>query len=377
MSNALFPSLPGLNWNVVRSPRFSTKVQTTASGKELRSSFWTYPIWDFSLSFEFLRQDATNTELATLQGFFLARQGSFDSFLYSDPVDNTVTGSVFGAGDGVTTAFTLARNWAGFIEPIGACNGTPSIYVTDWQGTTLQYSSPRTNLALNSLWAGGAVPPTSWGVFTPASVALSTPAYTGDGAAAYTFTIAASQAFFTLSYSLTIGTTYCASAIVETVSGGLIAQDLFVWNGVMTGATISFPVCSANPSGGPTGVLVPGVLLYNINTGTLASGSYQLRVGAGVNAATSGSAKLSRPQFETGTTRTSFIGTPPAATATVTDYSQIGTTITFTTAPLAGASLSWTGSFYYRVRFKQDAAEFSQFMTGLHELKKLEFQSVK
>jgi hypothetical protein len=42
-------------------------------------------------------------------------------------------------------------------------------------------------------------------------------------------------------------------------------------------------------------------------------------------------------------------------------------------APVAnGAAVSWTGGYYYRVRFNQDAAEFNNFMQALWELKKCE-----
>ena len=47
--------------------------------------------------------------------------------------------------------------------------------------------------------------------------------------------------------------------------------------------------------------------------------------------------------------------------------------VTFTTAPASGAVLTWTGNFYYRVRFSADRADFNQFMYQLYELKQLSF----
>ena len=44
----------------------------------------------------------------------------------------------------------------------------------------------------------------------------------------------------------------------------------------------------------------------------------------------------------------------------------------FDTAPVSGAVLTWTGGYYYRVRFNQDSSEFNQFMKDLFELKKCE-----
>lgn len=47
--------------------------------------------------------------------------------------------------------------------------------------------------------------------------------------------------------------------------------------------------------------------------------------------------------------------------------------VTFATAPAAGNALTWTGTFYYRCRFTQDASEYNQFMQNLWELKQLSF----
>jgi len=63
-----------------------------------------------------------------LAGFFLQRSGSFDTWLYTDPDDNTVALQGFGVGDGTTTQFQLVRSFGGFTEPIYDINGTPSIY---------------------------------------------------------------------------------------------------------------------------------------------------------------------------------------------------------------------------------------------------------
>lgn len=51
--------------------------------------------------------------------------------------------------------------------------------------------------------------------------------------------------------------------------------------------------------------------------------------------------------------------------------------VTFTTAPAAGAALTWTGTFYWRCRFLDDQITASKFVTLIWEMKKLEFLSVK
>ena len=129
MSNAVFPALPGLGWSVTKTPRFKTSVQQASSGKEIRLALMSYPIWEFTLTFEVLRGANGFSEIQTLMGFFLARLGMYDSFLFDDPSDDTATNSAFGTGDGTTTAFQLTRSMGGFAEPIQNLNSAPSIYI--------------------------------------------------------------------------------------------------------------------------------------------------------------------------------------------------------------------------------------------------------
>ncbi|MBU3640019.1 DUF2460 domain-containing protein [Polynucleobacter sp. AP-RePozz3-80-G7] len=126
MSNRYFPTLPGLNWSNKKTPIWSTNIQTSSSGKELRASYFSYPKWQFSLSYEFLRDNGED-ELQALIGLFNQCRGSFDTFLYTDPDDNSVVDQAFGVGDGVTTKFGLVRSYASCIEPVMATNGTPII----------------------------------------------------------------------------------------------------------------------------------------------------------------------------------------------------------------------------------------------------------
>jgi uncharacterized protein (TIGR02217 family) len=54
-----------------------------------------------------------------------------------------------------------------------------------------------------------------------------------------------------------------------------------------------------------------------------------------------------------------------------------GGIVTFASAPGAGVSLTWTGSFVWLCRFDDDTAEFSEFMMNMWEVKKITFTSVK
>lgn len=129
MSNAVFPTLPGLSWSVRRTPVWKTVSHESVSGMELRAALMTYPRWRFQLSYEFLRSGGGYAELQTLVGFFNQRRGSWDSFLWLDPADSTASWAPFGTGDGATKVFTLSRPLGGFLEPVQDFVSAPSVYV--------------------------------------------------------------------------------------------------------------------------------------------------------------------------------------------------------------------------------------------------------
>lgn len=135
MSNAILPTLAGVQWGITKRPIWNSRVQTSVGGYETRIALASLPRWRWSLSFEFLRQNTTDAEFQSLANFFNARQGKYDSFLYSDPSDNTISDSVslrqnFGTGDGATSGFQLGRSLvaSGVFEYIYNLNATPKIY---------------------------------------------------------------------------------------------------------------------------------------------------------------------------------------------------------------------------------------------------------
>jgi uncharacterized protein (TIGR02217 family) len=128
MSTQVFPTLAGLEYPVVRTPAFKTLVQQSVSGEENRAALQVYPRWQWTLSFNFLRDDATD-EFRQLLAFFLERQGSYDSFLFLDPDDNAVTNQEIGTGNGSQTQFQLVRSFGGFDEPVLAPLSVSSLTV--------------------------------------------------------------------------------------------------------------------------------------------------------------------------------------------------------------------------------------------------------
>ncbi|WP_171519326.1 DUF2460 domain-containing protein, partial [Acinetobacter proteolyticus] len=87
MSNELFPELPGLEWDLTKTPTFNTKIMTSVNGRELRASYQAVPKYEISMSYAFLRENKNRKEFQILESFFLARRGAFDSFLFKMPDD--------------------------------------------------------------------------------------------------------------------------------------------------------------------------------------------------------------------------------------------------------------------------------------------------
>lgn len=133
MSTQVFPTLTGIGYPIPRRPVWDTTKQQNVSGKETRLGNFTFPLYQWDLVYNAIRQGSVHgtayTELATLMGFYNARQGSFDSFLFTDPDDNSVTTQSLGTGDGTTLAFQLVRTFGGFVEPVLAPNAVSNVRV--------------------------------------------------------------------------------------------------------------------------------------------------------------------------------------------------------------------------------------------------------
>lgn len=143
MSNLLFPKIRGLGWTITKNPTFSTEIQSSLAGREVRVQNFQNPIWEFTLAYEYLlndprsRDENEQTPLETLVGFFLARGGQFDDFLLNESdltqrlEDSVYSGQPIGTGDGVTKTFQLVRNFGGFLETCqNPANQNATVYVS-------------------------------------------------------------------------------------------------------------------------------------------------------------------------------------------------------------------------------------------------------
>lgn len=97
--------------------------QPHASGREVIVAASQYPMHEFELIYNMLRNLPTHVEFQTFMGFFLQLGGILNGFLWKNPYDGQTTGSVIATGDSSTVKFTLMRTYGagGFAgsEPIG------------------------------------------------------------------------------------------------------------------------------------------------------------------------------------------------------------------------------------------------------------------
>ena len=155
----LYPELIGLGFNFTRRPKGSTSVQPHVSGREIRVGYWTYPLYEWDLTYEVLRDferdpasytdpSVIQSELKRLEGFFLAVQGSLTAFDFKDPDDNNVIGQTIATTDGIAASYLVVRTYgdvgygAAVTETVGDIasinvylNGVLQTYATDYSLT--------------------------------------------------------------------------------------------------------------------------------------------------------------------------------------------------------------------------------------------------
>jgi uncharacterized protein (TIGR02217 family) len=142
-----FPTLIGLTFNFIRRPKGSTSIQTQTTGREGRVGYWTFPLYEWELSYDYLGDtprtpalypsflqivgdpppSATiNSEIRRLQGFYLAMQGPLTPFYFLDPNDFFTIGQPIAIADGTETSFRVVRTTgdpgAEVTTPVGLVN---------------------------------------------------------------------------------------------------------------------------------------------------------------------------------------------------------------------------------------------------------------
>lgn len=355
MSNAVYPTLPGLTFPTKRAPVWKTSVKTTPSGRTWRRAFMQYPRYRISLQYNFLRSKAALAEFQTLFGFFNARGGSADSFLLRLPDDQTVTGQAFGVGDGSTTQFQLVRALGGFVEPVHAVDGAATISVDGVPAVNLLTNgSFETDANANGLADGwstyslGTVSGQAWSIVTTPVVdgAKAQRAYhasSGGGAMDRTgvenqwSTVAATD----------IGKTVTWSVSVRGTAGAKATIVLGMFNGP---SAMSYPGQISSTLAGT------GTVTRMTTSATIPANTTRVKVYVWIDSSAGASELIvDAAQLQFGAVATAFSA---MAVPSISDSALV----TFTTPPPAGAVLTWSGNYFWRCTFDADELPFERFM---------------
>ncbi len=167
----------------------------------------------------------------------------------------------------------------------------------------------RTNLAVNSVMAGGGAAPTGWSqtIGTGTSAPVASNLGNADGAVAYSQTATAQRPFIERSATTVASTVYTLSFYVEAVSGGLTNAQILAINGISPTTFRANGVTVLSTAAAVVGRLEAVFTTTGTSTG--------LRIGIGGGGNATGSVQFSRPQIELGSFATAYI---PTTTVTVT-----------------------------------------------------------
>ena len=300
MSNLVWP-MPIGGYVKHREPFTDVIVDTAASGKEYRQTWQLAPRYKFTIAVEVLNGvTGGRLDLQKTIGFLSRHYQSLDSFLLTDPEDNAATTHAFGVGNGTITDFQLQR--------------------------TLVADADLATPASRSYW------PLFADGYEPVFELNGSPSIFVDAVAQ---TLASDFTLPGLGIAHFVVRTPAAPALTPSTTGGSLATaTYFVKLTALgtTGETLASTEASAAVTG-PTGSIaatwtaVAGATGYRVYVGTTTGGENQFFAPGNV---------------------TSFAIT----TATGTAGSQPGAA-TATRSPANGAILTWTGSFYRRVRLDQ------------------------
>lgn len=153
MSNQIFNYQ--IDAPLIEDINFLTIVSEGESGLEQRYQKWTKPKRIFRL----VMRARAQVDTASMWRFYVARKGSFDSFLFENPTESPVTAEIIGSGDGAKTVFYLGSNvdigTGDLIVSTGSAVITKSLRGT---GDYLPYSTYSINEPIGQITTSPAVP---------------------------------------------------------------------------------------------------------------------------------------------------------------------------------------------------------------------------
>lgn len=349
-----------------KTPMFSTIIQKPVSGRgEIRASLQPYPLWKIEYEMNFARGDesqaAANSVYQYVLGFFMNMGGQFSDFLYEDPNDNSVAQMPLFIGEGVTRNIQLTRQIGIGTDIVQNLNGTPTIFTTGYE------FGPGGPLGTENFfsWSERQDMSAKWAVN---QLTVSGPVAAPDGN--------------TTAYLLTPtgGATACQIDQVTTppfvVDGGQYTMSVWLKAATGTPTVTLYLLNQANVIRATQPItLTTSWDRYTI-TGTMFPGDIQIigqMGGGGSWVSATGAISVAWFQLEPGPSATAYLGTgtdPYQYTISSTGIVQ------YSAPPAPSQVVTWTGKFFYRVRFGDDETTFDQQFDQIWNAGKIVLQSV-
>jgi len=158
-SDYIFPALPGISMDIKTTAQFSTVVQTGPDRGEARVSLDPFPLWQFEISFGYIRDyleaaeagispETGYTQLQQIVALFCACSGKLKSFLLSPSIitkrsnEGVVTAGTIGTGDGATLDFQTIRTVGAYYDEVqNVTPGTMHVFLNGVETTAFSLSS--------------------------------------------------------------------------------------------------------------------------------------------------------------------------------------------------------------------------------------------
>ena len=172
----------------------------------------------------------------------------------------------------------------------------------------------RTNLFLNSVWAGGGSLPTSWVLTSSTGTSTAITSIKNPNVTAYRFVTSTQRVEFSQNISLVLNNVYCLNVYVESVTTAITINNMLRISAI-TGTGTSVFLKNNVVINGATNIEAGNT--YSLQFTVTVADTFTIRVGAGSLGNVTGDFVLSMPQFEQGASSiasysTSFIPTTTA-----------------------------------------------------------------
>lgn len=161
MAIPVFPILPGVTYSVHKRPTWATLEFIAVNGRRTVSAQQVYPLWEFELRFDFMKDQTQNIvpftahaarhDFTLLSELFLSLSGKYGQFYFEDKTDYSRQGQIWSSStDGVSTVFTAFRTWGtpgrAIVEPVGGIKSIDNLYLSGLLVPPANYSfNPDTN----------------------------------------------------------------------------------------------------------------------------------------------------------------------------------------------------------------------------------------